>query len=239
MPRQGLVASLRAARNRGAGIIAELKRASPSHGSFGTEDIAPRLHAYEAAGVSGISVLTEPRHFNGSFDDLEQAVIETTRPVLCKDFIVTSGQLELASRLGASAALIIVKSKPSLALVDKCLDLGLEPLFEIHDEKDLDAIVPIVSVNPSQFIIGINNRDLVSLRVDTSTTIKLAPIARELLGDEPLIISESGIESPADAKRLASAGVDGFLIGTTFMNTPVDKLGATIKGYIDACKRDD
>ncbi len=220
------------------GIIAELKRASPSHGTFGAGEILPRLHAYEAAGVDGISVLTEPQHFNGSFDELAEAVAETTRPILCKDFIVTPGQLELASRLGASAALIIVKLKPSLALASKCLDLGMEPLFEIHDEKDLDAIEPIVRMNPGQFIVGINNRDLSTLSVDTSTTAKLAPLARELLGDEPVIISESGIESPADARFLAKRGVDGFLIGTAFMNTPTDKLGATIKGFIDACKRD-
>jgi indole-3-glycerol phosphate synthase len=223
--RQGLVASLRAARDRGAGIIAELKRASPSH-------------AYEAAGVHGISVLTEPRHFNGSFDDLAEAVAETTRPVLCKDFIVTPGQLELASRLGASSVLIIVKLKPSLALVGKCLDLCLEPLLEIHDEQDLNAIVPVVLGNPGLFIVGINNRDLADLRVNTSTTVKLAPLARELLGDEPVIISESGIESAADAKRLTEAGVDGFLIGTAFMNTPIARLGATIKEFIDACRRD-
>jgi indole-3-glycerol phosphate synthase len=197
------------------------------------------LRAYEAAGVHGISVLTEPQHFNGSFDDLAEAVAETTRPILCKDFIVTPGQLELALRLGAGSVLIIVKLKPSLALVGKCLDLCLEPLLEIHDEQDLNAIVPVVRGNPGLFIVGINNRDLATLRVNTSTTVKLAPLARELLGDEPVIISESGIESPADAKRLYMAGVDGFLIGTAFMNTPVDALEATIGRYIDIFKGGD
>ncbi len=236
--RRGLVASIRAARDSGAGIIAELKRASPSHGTFVLDAIVPRLKAYEAAGVHGISILTEPQRFNGSFDDLAAGVDETLTPILCKDFIVTAGQLELAARIGASAALIIVKLKSSLALVGKCLDLGLEPFFEIHDERDLDAIAPIVRLNPNQFIVGINNRDLATLHVDTSTTVDLAPLARELLGNEPVIISESGIESPADARRLTEAGVDGFLIGTAFMNTPIDRLGATLKEFIDACRRD-
>jgi indole-3-glycerol phosphate synthase len=237
--RRGLVASLRAAREGGAGIIAEVKRASPSHGPFSLDMIIPRLQAYEAAGVHGISILTEPQRFNGSFDDMVDAVNETTTPILCKDFIVTAGQLELAARIGASAALVIVKLKPSFALVMKCLELGLEPILEIHDRGDLAAIVPVVRQDPGRFIIGINNRDLATMHVDTSTTIKLAPAARHLLGDEPVIISESGVESPGDAKKLSQAGVDGFLIGTAFMNTPVDKLRATIQQFLDACKRED
>ncbi|MBN2152104.1 MAG: indole-3-glycerol-phosphate synthase [Candidatus Lokiarchaeota archaeon] len=238
--RRSLVASVRAARVGGAGIIAELKRASPSHGPFDCEPatIVPRLKAYEAAGVHGISILTEPQRFNGSFDDLACAVVETKTPVLCKDFVVTTGQLELAASLGASAALIIAKARQSLALVGRCLDLGLEPLLEIHDREDLDAIVPVVRQDPGRVIVGINNRDLSIMRVDMSTTAKLVPAARRLLGDEPVIICESGIESPADALSLAKVGVDGFLIGTAFMNTPLDKLETTIKHFVDACRRD-
>ncbi|MEX2683613.1 MAG: indole-3-glycerol-phosphate synthase [Candidatus Sigynarchaeota archaeon] len=237
--RRSLIGTLRAARAGGAGIVAEVKRASPSHGFFASDmaSIVPRLKAYDAAGVHGISILTEPHWFNGSFDDLACAVVETNVPILCKDFIVTEGQLELAANLGTNAVLIIAKVRPSLALVGKCFDLGLEPLLEIHDREDLDAIVPVVRQDPSKYIIGINNRNLATLRVDTSTTAKLVPAVRRLLGDEPVIISESGIESPVDAARLVKVGVDGFLIGTAFMNTPHVKLGITIKEFIDACKR--
>lgn len=235
---RSLVRALRAARDAGCGIIAEFKRASPSHGAFTSDAIVPRLQAYEAAGVHGISILTEPQRFNGSFEDLAAGVDATSSPILCKDFIVSASQLDLAARIGASAALIIAKLKPSLALVDKCLATGLEPLIEIHDRADLDAIEPVVRKDPGKFIVGINNRDLATLRVDTRTTINLAPVARRLLGTELVIIGESGIESPADASRLANAGVDGFLIGTAFMNTSIDMLGASIKEFINTRKGD-
>lgn len=233
-----LIRSLRAARDAGrAGIIAELKRSSPTHGPFaGASSIASRLKGYDAAGVAGISVITEPSRFNGSYEDLVVARQETTSPVLCKDFNVTLGQLQLASDLGASAALIIAKARESVELLDRCLELDIEPVIEIHDVADLDTITPFARAHPRGCVVGINNRDLDTLDVNLVTTEKLLPLARRSLGDEVIIIAESGIEKPADATMLRDAGVDGFLIGTAFMNVAVDGLQDRIAAFTGAAR---
>jgi len=187
--------------------------------------------------VQGLSILTEPTKFNGSFDDLHCAVESTALPILCKDFIVVSGQLDLASKIGANAALIIAKLDASLALAGKCLELGMEPVIEIHDEDDLAKIVTFVKRHPKKCIVGINNRDLATLEINIGTTTRMLPVAKKALGDNVIMISESGIESPSDARVLTKAGVDGFLIGTAFMKTPVPAIPGTIKEMLLACRR--
>ncbi|MFX0099497.1 MAG: indole-3-glycerol phosphate synthase TrpC [Candidatus Hodarchaeota archaeon] len=223
-----LIKQLTAIKGKRVGIIAELKKASPSHGSFACDAIEPRLKAYDACGVQAISVLTEPSYFHGSFEDLSCAVNATSTPILCKDFIVSREQLELASKIGASVALIIVKIKESLALVDTCLDLGMEPLLEIHDEEDLDAIIPLVKSNPGLKLIGINNRNLSTLEVDLNTAIKLIPKVKNALGEDVFIISESGIKTNEDIRKVHVAGADAFLIGTQLMHQPIEDLPAVI-----------
>lgn len=227
--KQSLIRRLLDMRGTRVGIIAELKKASPSRGTYNCISIETRLDAYDVCGVQAISVLTEPSHFHGSYEDLAIAVNRTRVPVLCKDFIISREQLDLASKIGASVALIIVKIKKSLELVNACLDLGLEPLLEIHDRADLDAIIPVVKANPELKLIGINNRNLSTLEVDLSTSITLIPKVKAALGDLPLIISESGINHPRDVKALHAAGADAFLIGNLLMNQPVDELPATLK----------
>jgi indole-3-glycerol phosphate synthase len=235
--RLSLIAAIERMKTDQVGIIAEIKKSSPSHGPFSSTNVVELARAYDAAGVQGISVLTEPSHFNGSFDDLQSVVNRTTVPVLCKDFVITRKQLELANQLGASAVLIIVKIRSSLSLIGACLDLGMEPLLEIHDQEDLDIIVPIVKNDPRLRLVGINNRDLATMEIDLDTSDRLIPAAREALGDDAIIISESGIETASDVQRLVSAGADAMLIGTMFMERPVQDVGATIKDVQAACKR--
>lgn len=235
--RQSLIAAIERKKNDQVGIIAEIKKSSPSHGPFSSTNVIKRARAYDAAGIQGISVLTEPSHFNGSFDDLQSVVNNTTVPVLCKDFIISRQQLELANQLGASAVLIIVKIRSSLTLIESCLDLGMEPLLEIHDQEDLDIIVPIVEADPRVRLVGINNRDLSTMKVDLSTSDRLIQEARNAIGEDAIIISESGIETSSDVKRLVKAGTDAILIGTMFMERPVQDVKAVIQDLQAACMR--
>jgi len=235
--RPSLIAAIEQKKNDQVGIIAEIKKSSPSHGPFSSNNVVERARAYDAAGVQGISVLTEPSHFNGSFDDLQSVVNNTVVPVLCKDFVMTRKQLELANQLGASAVLMIVKIRASLPLIDACLDLGMEPLLEIHDQADLDIIVPILKADPRVRLVGINNRDLATMEIDLSTSDLLIPAARETLGDDAIIISESGIETTSDVQSLVSAGADAILIGTMFMERPVQNVEAAIHDVQAACVR--
>nr|MDO8117834.1 indole-3-glycerol-phosphate synthase [Candidatus Sigynarchaeota archaeon] len=225
--------------NGSPGIIAEIKRGSPSR-AFETPgkpvDIHGRINAYVEAGVQAISILTEPTFFHGSFDDLCIATSTVALPVLCKDFIVLPEQLDVAAMLGASNALIIVKIPDSLKLVDHCIKLGLEPLLEVHDEQDLLEVIDLSRENKKVNLVGINNRDLNTLDVDISTSKRLIPIARKELPRNTVIVSESGIQDVFDVRNLASAGAHGFLIGTAFMNTPVAGLREAIGRIMQATK---
>jgi indole-3-glycerol phosphate synthase len=209
-------------------VIAEVKRRSPSKG-----DIAPGLdavaqaRAYEAAGADAISVLTEPTRFGGSLDDLRAVCEAVELPVLRKDFIVDKGQLWEAAEAGAAAVLLIVAilSDDRLhELLIEALDCGLDPLVEVHD---LDETRRACSAGCT--LVGINNRDLVSLEVDLGTTEYLAPA----LGPCMFPVSESGISTPADACRAALSGARALLVGETLVRTPVDELPALISSLKD------
>ena len=212
--------------SKAVAIIAEIKTASPSRGNIlsNVDEIGDRIRAYQAANVQGISILTEPEIFNGSYDHLQLAVRETSLPILCKDFNICKGQLEFASTIGASAALIIAKVKKSLELIGTCLDLGMEPLLEIHDFQDLEKITPIVRRDERIRLIGINNRDLNTMKVDLNIAKELLPKAREMLGDHVYLISESGIYEKHDIKALHEIGAEAFLIGSSLMDTPTGRI---------------
>lgn len=190
-------------------IIAELKRRSPSRG-----DINVRLQAdqqavaYVAGGAAALSVLTEPDRFGGSPDDLATAARTVHVPLLRKDFLVDPLQLAEARAIGASAVLLIVRALDSgrlAALVQAARDLGLEPLVEIRDQAELAR-----ALDAGARVIGVNNRDLETLRVDPTTATRLIP----LIPRDIIAIAESGISSADQVTGAASVGADGVLVGS-------------------------
>ena len=197
----------------GMGLIAEMKRASPSQGAIRADAaVAPIVTAYAAAGAAAISVLTEPEWFGGSLDDLVEAHATVPTPLLRKDFIVDPYQLVEARLAGASAALLIVAAFPDAAalarLVGAADDAGLDALVEVHDEADL-----ALAVSVGARIVGINNRDLRSLEVDLATSLRLRP----RVPPEVTVVAESGIATRADVRALEDAGVDAILVGEALM----------------------
>jgi indole-3-glycerol phosphate synthase len=208
-------------------VIAEVKRRSPSKG-----DIAPQLdpvaqaRAYEAAGADAVSVLTEPSRFGGSLDDLRAVAAAVDLPVLRKDFIVDRGQVWEAAEAGAAAILLIVAILSDERLHDlliECLDCGLDPLVEVHDLAEARR-----ATRAGCTLVGINNRDLVTLEVDLDTTDYIAPA----LGPCMFPVSESGIATADDALRAALAGARALLVGEALVRAPVDEL----PDLIDALK---
>jgi indole-3-glycerol phosphate synthase len=203
----------------GMSLIAEMKRASPSRGAIQAgAEVAPIVTAYTAAGASAISVLTEPRWFGGSLDDLIAAHATVATPLLRKDFIVDAYQLVEARLAGASAALLIVAAFPDAdalaALIVAADAIGLDTLVEVHDEADLHTARAVGSR-----IVGINNRDLHSLEVDLTTSLRLRP----RVPAEVIVVAESGISTREDVQDLEDAGVDAILVGEALMrvNDPV------------------
>jgi len=202
-----------------SGIIAEFKRRSPSKGVINENASLKEVVAgYCSHGVSAVSVLTEPVFFGGSTDDLRSAGELCDVPLLRKDFILDHWQLYEARALGADAVLLIaaILGKKKVAeLSETASQLGLKVLLEVHSESELDTISPFIDV------IGVNNRDLGTFRVDTGLSLKLAGH----LPTDLARISESGIDSPELVRSLREAGYHGFLIGDLFMRQP-DPAGA-------------
>lgn len=191
-------------------LLGEIKRASPSKGDINTGlDILRQAKAYEEAGVSGISVLTDELFFKGAIDDLKAVSEVVDVPLLCKDFILSKKQLIRAKNAGASMILLIVaalKEEHLKTLYAEALALGLEVLVETHDEKEL-AIAQALGAK----IIGVNNRNLKTFEVSIETSEKLAQKPSDVL-----YISESGFKTPEDVARVAKA-YDAVLIGETLM----------------------
>ena len=209
-------------------VIAEVKRRSPSKGDIAPElDAVSQARAYEAAGADAVSVLTEPTRFGGSLDDLRAVCEAVELPVLRKDFIVDKGQIWEAAEAGAAAVLLIVAILGDERLHDlllEALDCGLDPLVEVHD---LDETRRACSAGCT--LVGINNRDLVTLEVDIATTEYLAPA----LGPCMFPVSESGISTPVDACRAALSGARALLVGETLVRTPAEDLPALISSLKD------
>ena len=191
------------------GIIAEIKRASPSRGPINSElGAADQAQAYERGGAFAISVLTEPTRFGGSNDDIDAARSAADIPILKKDFHVEPVQLLEARALGCSAALVIVRAVRSSVLaelVQAGKQIGLELLVEVQDEGELDLALSLGAE-----IIGVNNRNLESLAVDLSAMDRLLP----LVPRSCIAVAESGIEARADIERAGSHGADAVLIGS-------------------------
>jgi indole-3-glycerol phosphate synthase len=203
---------LAAIRGPGLSLIAEHKRRSPSAGVIREDlELEDVVRAYQRGGAAAISVLTEGSSFGGSLDDLADARAATTLPILRKDFIVDRYQLIEAAAAGADAVLLIVAALPTEAirrLRDEATELGLDALVEVHDANELEVALSIGSP-----LIGINNRNLATLEVDTGTTFALL----ERIAGAAAVVAESGLHSRDQLDELAAAGVDAVLIGEALM----------------------
>jgi indole-3-glycerol phosphate synthase len=209
-PAKDLEAALRAAEP--PALIAEVKRASPSAGVI-AEDVNPSVLArgYQAGGAAAVSVLTEPRHFQGSLADLQAVRSSVSIPVLRKDFLIHPSQVIEARASGADAVLLIVAalSDPQLrALLEAAHDVGLATLVETHSDEDLRR-----AVESGAAIIGVNARDLETLDVDVAGA--LARVGR--VPDDRISVLESGISTRANVDAALEAGASAILVGEALM----------------------
>lgn len=204
----------RALESDGMSFICEVKRASPSKGMISEDfpylDIA---REYEDIGASAISVLTEPHFFKGSDRYLEEIADTVRTPILRKDFIIDEYQIYRAKEIGASAILLIAAILDDRQLSgyrEIAESLGMSVLVETHDEREVQR-----AVSSGAGIIGVNNRDLRNFTVDIGNSLRL----RELIPDDVITVSESGIRGKEDISRLRDAGFDAVLVGETFMRS--------------------
>ena len=197
-----------------SGIIAEFKRKSPTKGVIhATAKVAEVTRGYAEAGAAGLSVLTDTLFFGGTLCDLETARLANPEtPILRKDFVMAPLQVAQAKAFGADVVLLIaacLTPEQIHDLAQYARSLGMETLLELHDASELEKISPLVD------LVGVNNRNLKSFTVDLATTEALA----EEVPDDILLVAESGIKTPADAERLATAGADALLVGETLMRS--------------------
>jgi indole-3-glycerol phosphate synthase len=192
------------------GVLAEVKRRSPSQGSIRADlDAAAHAQAYARGGAVAISVLTDQAHFGGSLDDLSRVAAAVPLPVLRKDFILDELQILEARGAGASAVLLIVRALTSqrlMALARFARDQGLATLVEVHADAELEA-----ALAASPTAVGVNARDLTTFALDLARAERV--LAR-VPADVPAV-AESGVEARADVERLAAAGADFVLVGTS------------------------
>jgi indole-3-glycerol phosphate synthase len=212
---RGFRASLEARAATGFGLIAEIKKASPSKGLI-RNDFRPAEHAlaYEHGGAACLSVLTDAPYFQGHEDYLMDARAAGTLPVLRKDFMVDPWQVAEARAIGADAILIIVAALDDNQMAEieaAAIERGMDVLVEVHDEAELERATRLQSR-----LLGVNNRDLRTFKTDLSTTERLAALAPA----GALLVSESGINTHADLQRLALCGVRSFLVGESLMRQP-------------------
>ena len=197
-----------ALREPGIGVIAEVKRASPSAGSLARiADPAKLARAYEDGGARIISVLTEERRFHGSLDDLDAVRAAVSVPILRKDFVVQPYQIHEARAHGADMLLLIVAALDQSALVsmlDRTESLGMTALVEVHTEHEADR-----ALKAGAKVIGVNARDLMTLEVDRDCFARIAPG----LPSNVIRIAESGVRGTADLLAYAGAGADAVLVG--------------------------
>lgn len=207
------------------GIIAEFKRQSPSKGIINDKsEIIDVTRGYLDANVAAQSILTDTHFFGGSIVDLMQArTVNDNKPILRKDFIVDGFQIVEAKAIGADAILLIAACLSRKELKNYGIlaeDLGLEVLYEVHNEEELDKI------DPDNKIVGINNRNLKTFEVDLEHSIELA----EQIPLNCVKVSESGISDPRIITGLKEYGFHGFLIGENFMKT--DDPGLACKAFV-------
>ena len=213
-------------------VITEVKAASPSRGTIKTNFDPERVAAaMENGGATGISVLTEPKHFSGSLSHLAKVRKAVTLPVLMKDIIISSTQLEAASRIGANAVLLIEalfeRKYCELSLeemISEAHTRNLEVLLETHNENEFQS-----AVETDADLVGINNRDLRTLKVDLKITER---ILKRCVTHEKIVVSESGVITPTDLLFLRKCGAQAFLIGSAIMMA--DNIEKKVKEFVTA-----
>jgi indole-3-glycerol phosphate synthase len=215
-----------------SGIIAEIKRKSPSKGVINPHVSVERISiGYMQAGASALSVLTDTHFFGGSNEDLMTARKFNFCPILRKDFVVDEYQITEAKSIGADAILLIAAALTPEKLKSLCSfahRLGLEVLMEVHDEEELKN-----NLSAGVDLIGVNNRNLKTFELSIETSKRLAP----LIPEGVVKISESGIESPQAIVELMKFGFEGFLIGQTFMqNSQPEKAAKDFIGELNKLK---
>ncbi len=197
------------------GLIAEVKKASPSAGVIAeTFDPVAIAHSYEAAGAHALSVLTDREFFQGDLAYLSRIRSQVTLPVLRKDFIIHEAQIAEASVAGADAVLLIVAALEQArleALYEEAMCLHLDVLVEVHDEEELDRAIDLGAA-----LIGINNRNLSTFQVDLATTERLS----EEVPEGVILVCESGIKTRIDCQRAFDSGCNAILVGETLMRAP-------------------
>ena len=193
-------------------LVAEIKKASPLKGVL-RQDFNPVTIAsiYERKNVDAISVITEEDYFQGKLEYLHDVKKITDRPLLRKDFIFDEYQIYESKEKGADAILLIASmldENQSVEFLHLAKEIGLSVVFEVHDFKELEMVLHI-----NAEVLGINNRDLKTLSINLNTTLKLK---KEIPFDK-IVVSESGIKTREDVRRLENAGIDSILVGTAFM----------------------
>ena len=214
-PRGFVAAIQRKIANGNSGIIAEIKKASPSKGIL-RADFEPALIAksYEQHGAACLSVLTDVQYFQGSSAYLKAARAACTLPVLRKDFMIDAYQVFEARAMGADAILLIAAALDldQMRELEQCAhDLGMDVLVEVHNAEELTAVLQLKTP-----LLGINNRNLKTFEVTLDTTIDLL----SSIGDDKIIVTESGILERADVLRMRAHHVNSFLVGEAFMRAP-------------------
>ena len=205
----------RLARPASLNVIAECKRRSPSRGVLRADyDAAAIAARYEASGAAAISVVTEPTFFDGSLDDLGDVRERVGLPVLRKDFVIDEYQLVEARAAGADAVLLIVSALDDerlRALHEGARALGLVALVEVHSREELDRALAL-----SPELVGVNSRDLRTLRVDLGAALDLV----DAIPDDVTAVAESGLSRHEDLRRFRDRGCDAFLVGERLVASP-------------------
>jgi indole-3-glycerol phosphate synthase len=199
-------------------VIAEVKKASPSKGVIRADfDAVEIAKAYQRGGASCLSVLTDRKFFQGSFENLQNVRQAVDLPLLCKEFIIYPYQIYYARVHGADAVLLIaaiLEDKDLQYFLKIVQGLGMTALIEVHTEAEFDRVLGLDGVK----LIGINNRNLADFTVDLQTTCKLLASRQQQLTDRGiLVVSESGLHTPEDLKVVAAAGVNAVLIGESLV----------------------
>ena len=227
-PRRGFAAALRAAgtKENGIGIIAEIKKASPSKGII-NHNFTPALFAqqYEQAGASCLSVLTDRDYFQGDDSYLIQTANTSSLPILRKDFMIDVYQIYQSYLMGADCILLIMACLDDAQVQELhalSIELGMDVLIEVHTQSELERALQLP--RSAHNIYGINNRDLNTFDVDLQTTLDLKNILNDALAadsaeQKPLIVTESGIHNSDDIRLMLNNEIQHFLIGEQFMKT--------------------
>jgi len=222
--------SLEYAIRKGSGVIAEFKRASPSKGLIRKNaNIEEIVKGYELSGASAVSILTDCDFFGAEIDDLACAREAVNLPILRKEFIISEYQIYQAKILGADCILLIaaiLQKKVLQEFLDIALGIGLEVIVEVHAQNELDKL------SGRERIIGVNNRNLDTFKIDINTSIQLASQINGVLK-----LSESGLNTGSNLSNLIDIGYEGFLVGESFMKEPSP--GAACKEFVymvNSCK---